>query len=131
VTRAAVLSTVLLVVTACRSAPDTPRGTAERFVDEHYVRIDLEAAKAYCTGLALQKLEEEKRLTEGQVIDTSTRMPTVRYKVISEKQSEVDATYVFAATIQVEGAGSLSRRWIVTVRRTDVGWKVANFKEFD
>jgi hypothetical protein len=131
VRHAARISLVFLVVAGCRSAPDTPQGTAERFVDEHYVRIDLQAAKAYCTGLALRKLEEEERLTEGHLIDRSTRMPTVRYKIISEKLSEFDATYVFAATIQIDGAASLSRRWIVTARRTDDGWRVANFKELD
>ena len=71
------LSVLVLVValSACQPDPNSPRGVAERFLDAHYVRMDLQAAKAYCTGLALKRVEDEIRLTEGQVIDANTRLP--------------------------------------------------------
>src|SRR5438477_640186 len=46
---------------ACRADERTALGVAERFVDEHYVQINLQAAKPFCTALALKKIEEEQR----------------------------------------------------------------------
>ncbi len=37
--------------------------------------IDLPATAPLCTGLALDKINQEMKLTEGQTIDLSTRRP--------------------------------------------------------
>ena len=59
-TRAAAVFVMLsALLSACRADPSTPRGTAERFLDAHYVRIDLPAALPYTTDLARHKVEEE------------------------------------------------------------------------
>src|SRR6185369_15244966 len=36
------------------------RAAAEGFLDQHYVHIDLEAAKQYCVGVARAKVEDEQ-----------------------------------------------------------------------
>ncbi len=125
----ALASTVLL---ACHADADTALAVTERFIDAHYVRIDLEAAVPLCTGLALQKLHEEQRLTQGQQIDESTGKPTVRYRLLDKKEEDGDhATFVFEGTIQVEDAGRFTRKWLISARRGDDAWKVSNFEEFD
>ena len=51
----------LLLVTAllvgCHPDPSTARGTAESFLDAHYVRIDLQGALPFTSGLARHKVE--------------------------------------------------------------------------
>lgn len=125
------LTIALACATACRSDPNSSLGVAERFVDQHYVQIDLAAAKPFCTGLALKKLEDEQRLTQGQAIDDSTRKPTVRYRLTDKKQDGDGASFVFEGTIHVDDAGKFTRKWMVTTRREGEAWKVSNFEEFD
>ena len=94
--------------------------------------IDLSAALPLCTGLALQKLHEEQRLTAGQPIDESTRKPTVRYRLLDKKDEDSDhASFVFEGIIQVEDAGQFTRKWLISARRSEALWKVSNFEEFD
>ncbi len=116
---------------ACRADEKSSLGVAERFVDQHYVQIDLEAAKPFCTGVALKKIEEEQRLTQGQVIDESTRKPTIRYRLVQKTDDADQGSFVFEGTIQVADAGQFVRKWLVTTRRDGNTWKVSNFQEFD
>jgi len=117
---------------ACRPDAGTPQGVAERFLDAHYVEINLVAAKAYCTGLALHKVEEEIRLTQGQMIDETTRMPSVRYRLMEEKsRNEGRTSFLYEATIDVAGAGQFKKKWLLNLRRGEEGWKVLNYSEFD
>ena len=117
---------------ACRPEANSALGVTERFIDAHYVRIDLSAALPLCTGLALQKLHEEQRLTTGQPIDESTRKPTIHYRLLDKKEEDTEhASFVFEGTIQVEDAGQFTRKWLINARRSDALWKVSNFEEFD
>lgn len=122
-----------VALAACRAGPDTAQGVAERFLDEHYVRMDLGAAKQYCTGVALQKVEEESRLVGEQRIDESTRKPHVAYRLKEKASEEEDsASFLYEGTVRVEGADTFSRRWLVTTRRQPGGaWKVSNFSEYE
>jgi hypothetical protein len=120
-----------MTLAACRSDPNSARGVAERFVDQHYVQINLAAAKPYCVGLALKKVEDEQRLTQGQTIDESTRKPSVHYRLIDKKEDADQASFVFEGTIHVEDAGKFTRKWLITTRREGGVWKVSNFEEFD
>jgi hypothetical protein len=116
---------------ACRGQENTPQGVAERFVDQHYVQIDLEAAKPFCVGLALQKVQEEQRLTQGQRIDEATRKPTVHYRLVEKHDDGDAASFVFEGTIDVEDAPKFTRKWLVSTRRSGERWRVSNFEEFD
>ena len=129
--RRVALVMLLAVLAACQPDERTARGVAERFIDQHYVQIDLEAAKPFCTGLALKKVQEEQRLTEGQHIDESTRKPTVRYRLIDTQDDAEHTSFVYEATIHVDDAGKFTRRWIISARREGSVWKVSNFEEFD
>lgn len=128
--------TALLVVVAalagCRAGEDTPLGTAERFVDQYYVRIDLKTAATFCTGLALQKVQKEMLLTQGQGVDEGTRKPNVGYKLLEKKeQDDAHAAFVFQGSIAVPDAEEMTRKWLITTSRSGDAWKVSNFEEFN
>jgi hypothetical protein len=127
-----VLTLLLLLFPACRSDPHSARGVAERFLDAHYVEINLQAAKPYCTGLALSRLEDEIRLTEGQTVDESTRKPQVHYRLVEEKpRGQQSVSFVYETTISVDGAGDFTKKVLLTMRQGEQGWQVANYSEFD
>ena len=123
---------VVLFVLACRPEAGTPRGSAERFLDAHYVHMDLVAAKRFCAGLALRKVEDEIRLTRGQTVDEQTRKPQVRYRLLEERPRGKKRRYfVYEATATVPGAtAQLKSRWLLALRDTEEGWKVWNYTEF-
>ncbi|MFQ5665114.1 MAG: hypothetical protein ACE5I7_01655 [Candidatus Binatia bacterium] len=120
-----------LLLGACQADEKTPQGVAERFVDQHYVQINLQAAEPFCMGLALEKLRHERQLTQGQRIDASTRKPKVHYRIIQRKEQADHASYVFEGTIRVPDAGKFTRKWLITTRRAGGVWKVSNYEEFD
>jgi hypothetical protein len=121
-----------LLVAGCRAGADTPRGTAERFLDAHYVRIDLAGALEYTTDLARHKVEDELRLVQGQTIDETTRKPTVHYRLLEEHPEGTDAVnYLYRGSISIEDAERLERHWLVTVRFADGLWRVTNYQELE
>ena len=74
------VSIVLLAVATtagCTSRGSAAQATAEAFLDAHYVHIDLEAGRALCAGLALEKVEKEIALTRDTPIGEDTRRPRV------------------------------------------------------
>jgi hypothetical protein len=122
---------VAAAVAACRADPSTPRGTAERFLDAHYVEIDLPAALPWTAGLARQKVEQEIDLTKGFAIDESTMKPTVRYALLEEHSDPEGGTkFLYRGKIAVTGADGFERRWLVTVRQEPDGFRVTNYQEF-
>jgi hypothetical protein len=121
---------MLLSVAACRPDPSTPRGTAERFLDAHYVHIDLRSALPFTSGLARHKVESELELVKGVDIDDTTRKPTVHYTMLEERPDGAESvSYLYRGSIAVDGADSFERRWLVTVRRESDGWRVTNYQE--
>jgi hypothetical protein len=123
---------LLLLLHACQSDPHSARGVAERFLDAHYVEINLQAAKPYCTGLALSRLEDEIRLTEGQSIDENTRKPQVHYRLMEEKpRGDKGVSFLYETLVSVDGAGEFTKKVLLTMRQGDQGWRVANYSEFD
>lgn len=122
----------LVVAGGCRSGSGSARGAAEGFLDEHYVRIDLESAKRYCVGVALMKVEDEQKLVGDQEIDASTRKPHVSYS-LAEQRDEADdrVALVYDATIRFDDGGTTALRWLISTRREpDGAWKVSNYQEF-
>ena len=123
--------TVVGAMAACGSADDTARGIAEQFVDAHYVQIDLQASRPLTKGLAREKVDEEIRLTAGQAIDASTRVPRINYELSEERIGGADVvSYAFDATIRADGSDPIERTFQVTVRRDEDGWKVTNYQEY-
>ena len=118
------------LLAACRPDPASPRGAAERFLDAHYVTIDLAAALPLTSGLARSKVEREQALVQGIEIDASTRKPQVWYSLLEERPIGDDGVqYLYRGTMHLEGAERFERRWLVTVRRDTPGWIVSNFEE--
>lgn len=118
-------------VGACGKDLRTARGIAEEFVDQHYVQINLQKAKEYSAGLALEKIDEEIRLTSGQTIDASTRKPRVHYRLLEKKEGERRASFLYEGTIQAEDAPEFTRRWLIVARKEGDRWRVSNFTEYD
>ncbi len=121
----------VLMLGACGRDLDTAQGVAEEFVDHHYVNFDLQKAKQYAVSLALAKVNEEIRLTTGQQIDASTQKPRVHYNLLEKKESEKRSTYLYEGRIQSDDGTSFTRKWLITARLENNGWRVSNFTEFD
>jgi len=83
-----VLFLLITVMAAC-TPPNSARGVVDRFIEARYILIDHNQMQALCTGLALDKIHEEIKLTEGQAIDQSTRKPVVHY-TLQKTRSEGD-----------------------------------------
>jgi len=122
---------VAIALAACRPDPSTARGTAERFLDAHYVTIELANALPYTSGLARQKVEQEMELVKGFAIDETTAKPIVRYRLIKEDPDPAGGShFLYRGTIVLEGADGFDRQWLVTVRRENEGFRVTNYQEF-
>jgi len=116
---------------ACGRDLTTAQGVAEEFVDHHYVAIDLQKAKTLAVSVALNKVNEEIRLTAGQKIDASTQKPRVHYALLEKKENEQRASFLYEGTIQSDDGTSFSRKWLITARKEGNQWRVSNFTESD
>lgn len=121
----------MLSTGACGRDLNTARGVVEEFVEEHYVNIDLQKAKAYTVSIALEKVNEEIRLTAGQKIDASTHKPRINYKLLEKKEVANRASFLYEGTIQTDDGTSFNRKWLITARKEDNQWRVSNFTESD
>ena len=123
------VATVLLAPLGCRDR-DPARAAAERFLDLHYVEIDLPRAREEATGLARAKVEEEIRLTSGQ--EPPEAKPSVHYRFIEAQEDQGDERrgFVYEATISFDGS-QFTRRVLLTVRHEEGVWRVTNFQESD
>jgi hypothetical protein len=130
---ARLVATALVLVAGCQASADTPEGTAERFLDAHYVRMSLADAKEYCVGVARSKVEEMQHLVGDQMIDDSTRKPHVSYELQETRDEGEDrVSFLFEGKIRVEGADEFTRHWLVNTRKEpDGAWRVSNFQEFE
>ena len=124
------LAVAALSAAACTRF-NSPRGVVDRFITAHYMAIDLKAAEPLCTGLALDKLHQEMKLTQGQSIDEATRKPVIHYKLKAERDAPGHIQYVFRATIDVPEGGSFKRNWMISARKEGDTWKVSDFNEYD
>ena len=118
-----------LFISACGRDLGTAQGVVEEFIDQHYVRIDLPKAKEHAVSIALEKVNEEIRLTAGQQIDASTRKPQVNYQLLEKKESGGRVSFLYEGTIRSEDGTSFTRKWLVTARKEGGQWRVSNFTE--
>ena len=125
------LALAILLIGGCGRDLNTAQGVVEEFIDQHYVNIDLQKAKAYTVSVAQSKINEEIRLTAGQTIDASTRKPKINYKLLNEKENAERATFMYEGTIQSDDGSSFTRKWLITARKEGDQWRVSNFTESD
>jgi hypothetical protein len=122
---------LLLLTMACGRDLSTAQGVVEEFVDQHYVHINLPKAKALTVSIALHKVNEEIRLTDGQKVDASTQKPRVHYTLLEKKESAERASFLYEGTIQSNDGTSFTRKWLINARREGNQWRVSNFTESD
>jgi outer membrane lipopolysaccharide assembly protein LptE/RlpB len=122
---------LLMLLSGCGHDLKSAQGIAEEFVDQHYVNIDIPKAKQYAVGLALEKLNEEIRLTAGQTIDASTQKPRINYRLLEKKDGESRASFLYEGTIRSDDGSSFTRKWLIAVRKEANQWRVSNFSESD
>lgn len=129
--RAAVVALPALVAAVgCGTDPRTARGAVERFLDTHYVRIDIRGALPLTHGVARAKVEEEIALTTGVPMDESTRPPSIHYRLIEETPGDDGGVrFLYQATIAPPGADAFQRRWLVLAREVEGAWMVTNYEE--
>src|SRR5258706_13630191 len=119
----------LLFLAACGRDMSTAQGVAEEFIDQYYVQFNLAGAKTHAVSLALNKINEEIRLTTGQKIDASTQKPRVHYQLLEKKESDNRASFLYEGTIQADDGTSFTRKWLIAVRKEGANWRVSNFSE--
>ena len=123
----AMLVLTVLALPGCHSS-DPRQATAERFIDELFVKIDQPAARRLATGLAASKIDDEIRLKDGQAIDDTTRQPQIHYTFVQTGPEKDDAaSLVYDLHVAPDGADAFTRRLVLTVRQDDGTWKVANY----
>ena len=120
-----------LLFHGCGRDLGTAQGVANEFVDQHYVNIDLQKAKTYTTSLALDKINEEIRLTAGQKIDASTNKPRINYRLLEKKEGARRASFLYEGTITSDDGSSFTRQWLIATRKDADQWRVSNFTESD
>ncbi len=125
-----VLFLLITVMAAC-TPPNSARGVVDRFIEARYIIIDHNQMQALCTGLALDKIHEEMKLTEGQAIDQSTRKPVVHYTLEKTRGEGDKMTFLFKARIDVPEGGTFKKFWMITAKKDGEVWKVSNYSEYD
>ena len=120
-----------LLLNGCGRDLGTAQGVADEFVDQHYVNFDLQKAKAYAVSVALEKINEEIRLTAGQKIDAATNKPKINYRLLEKKEGERRASFLYEGTIQSDDGSSFTRKWLIAARKDADQWRVSNFTESD
>lgn len=127
----AILPLLLVLAGACGRDLSTAQGVVEEFVDQHYVHIDLTKAKTLAVSVALHKVNEEIRLTDGQKIDASTQKPRVHYVLLEKQEGAQRASFLYEGTIQSDDGTSFTRKWLINARKEGDHWRVSNFTESD
>ena len=121
---------VVLLLAGCTS-PNSARGVVDRFIEARYILIDHLQMESVCTGLALDKIHDEMKLTEGQSIDQSTRKPVVHYTLQKTRVEGEKTTFLFKARIDVPEGGTFQKFWMITAKKDGDTWKVSNYSEYD
>lgn len=124
-------SLAIPLLSDCGRDLSTAAGTVEEFVDLHYVDMNLSKARQHCIGLALKKIDEEIRLTQGQPVDASTRKPSVYYKLLEKRQGPASVSFLYQGTVRPADASVFVKRWLITARPINGVWKISNFADFD
>ena len=121
--------TLAALTLGCGRDLNSAQGVAEEFVDQRFVQFDLGKAKLYAVSVALEKVNEELRLTAGHKIDAATNKPRINYKLLEKRESPRRATFLFEGTINGDDGTSFTRKWLINARKDDDHWRVSNFTE--
>ena len=120
---------VAILAGGCGRDLNSAEGVVEEFVDQRFVQFDLAKAKLYAVSVALEKVNDEIRLTAGQMIDASTRKPRINYKLLEKRASDRRASFLYEGTITADDGTTFTRKWLITARKEGSDWRVSNFTE--
>jgi hypothetical protein len=118
-----------LLVGACGRDLNSAQGVVEEFVDQRFVQFDLGKAKLFAVSVALEKVNEELRLTAGHKIDAATQKPRINYKLLEKREGDRRASFLYEGTINADDGTSFTRKWLISARKDGNDWKVSNFTE--
>ena len=121
---------LMTMVTGCTRG-NSARGVVDRFIEARYILIDQKQMQELTTGLALDKIHDEMKLTQGQNIDQSTRKPVVHYALEKTRTEGDKTTFLFKARIDVPEGGTFKKFWMITAKKDGEVWKVSNYSEYD
>ena len=121
----------LALVGGCSGDSDSARGVGDAFVDAHYVRINLQASKELCRGVAREKVEREIALTAEIEIEQDTQRPRIYYEIHEEREVGDSVSLIYELSIRAPGLDPYEKFTVVTVRATDGVWAVTNYIEMD
>lgn len=124
------LATLVLVV-GCSGDSGSARGVGDAFVDAHYVRINLQASKELCSGVAREKVEHEIALTAEIEIEQDTQRPRIYYEIHEERGVGDSVRLIYELSIRAPGLDPYEKFTIVTLRETEGAWTVTNYIEMD
>lgn len=125
------LAAALAAAAACHAPSGTPRAAAEGFLDAHYVRIDLEAARPFCVGLALDKLEKEIALLADNAEAAAIERPRVTYSMEQGSDTETRAQYAYQLVVHPSGVDPFHKLVVLSLRNDKGAWRVSNYSESD
>ncbi len=120
-----------LASAACTAPTGSPRAAAEGFLDAHYVRINLEAARPFCASLALEKLEREIALVENNPDAATAERPHVTYRLEEARDAGVRAQYAYDLAIHPSGMDAFHKLIVLSLTSENGEWRVSNFTESD
>lgn len=120
-----------LTAAACTSPTGSSRGAAEAFLDAHYVRITLEAARPFVAGLALEKLEREIKLVENNPDAAAAERPRVTYRMEEARDAGTRAHYAYELTIHPSGMDPFPKLVVLSLTNENGEWRVTNFSDSD
>lgn len=121
----------LALVGGCSGDSDSARDVGDAFVDAHYVRINLQASKELCRGVAREKVEREIALTAEIEIEQDTQRPRIYYEIHEEREVGDSVRLIYELSIRAPGLDPYEKFTVVTVRATDGVWAVTNYIEMD
>ncbi len=124
------LFVLMTMMTGCTRG-NSARGVVDRFIEARYILIDQKQMQELTTGLALDKIHDEIKLTQGQNIDQSTRKPVVHYALEKTRTEGDKTTFLFKARIDVPEGGTFKKFWMITAKKDGEVWKVSNYSEYD
>ncbi|MFT4571485.1 MAG: hypothetical protein ACI8TX_002722 [Hyphomicrobiaceae bacterium] len=128
----------VLILPACR-ASSPAQASAERFLDAHYVRMNLALSHELAEGVARLKIAKEIELVSELTDQERPTMPRVHYSLQSDSlhsEHDGEGAVIFQYRLRIESAGSssaLEKLVLLTVREpvAGEGFVVTNFSDSD
>jgi hypothetical protein len=100
-------------------------------MDAYYVSADLRQALKLADGLAAKKIRDQQQLTKGEAGPQTSQGRRVRFNLIGRNMVEGKLFLRYEVQIDLQGAGSLTRKTLLAMGQEPNGWRVTNFTDTD